>query len=219
MCCSTVFTLSLDHSRPRPFLHGDTVSDRPLKSESSYVLGWLEQVLIVYYSHSGHTKLLAEAIGAGARDGGTMVKIQPTNETSGADLLSADAIVIGSPTYFGSQASNFSAWIETTWTPFWQHGNLSTKKGAVFTTGGGFAQGIEHVLAELIRRLVHFKMEVIYPDQTFGAGYHSYGAIAVTGTPPWNETKGVAPVFLDAAADLGRTVSKRLAEDDAHQEL
>eukprot|EP01047_Picozoa_sp_COSAG01_P114204 COSAG01_NODE_42885_length_435_cov_1.616071_2_plen_28_part_01 len=27
------------------------------------------------------------------------------------------------------------------------------KKGSVFTTGGGFAQGIEHVLAELIRRL------------------------------------------------------------------
>ena len=88
----------------------------------------------MYYSHSGHTKLLAEAIGAGARNGQTMVKIQPTNETSGADLLSADAIIIGSPTYFGSQASNFSAWIETTWTPFWQHGNLSTKKGAVFTT-------------------------------------------------------------------------------------
>jgi NAD(P)H dehydrogenase (quinone) len=182
--------------------------------------GGTKEILVVYYSHSGHTKLLAEAIGVGARSDQTTVKVQPTNETSGADLLSADAIIIGSPTYFGSQASNFSAWIETTWTPFWQHGNLSTKKGAVFTTGGGFAQGIEHVLAELIRRLVHFKVDVIYPDQTFGGGYHSYGAIAVTGTPPWNATKGVAQVFLDAGQDLGRTMVRHLtAAEDTRFEL
>eukprot|EP01047_Picozoa_sp_COSAG01_P082046 COSAG01_NODE_16605_length_1221_cov_8.632799_1_plen_90_part_00 len=89
----------------------------------------------------------------------------------------------------------------------------------MFTTGGGFAQGIEHVLAGLIRRLVHFKLDVVYPDQTFGAGYHSYGAIAVTGTPPWNATKGVAKVFLDAGADLGRTMARRLAPQYAHLEL
>ena len=41
-------------------------------------------------------------------------------------------------------------------------------------------------------------MDVVYPDQTFGAGYHSYGAIAVTGTPPWNATAGVDPVMSRA---------------------
>jgi multimeric flavodoxin WrbA len=71
------------------------------------------QILIVYYSHSGHTKLLAEAIATGARSyDHTAVRVQRTNETSGGDLLGADAVIIGSPTYFGSQASEFSAWIE-----------------------------------------------------------------------------------------------------------
>ena len=162
-------------------------------------------VLVAYYSHSGHTRLLAEAIAAGCRGtpadawhATTTVRVQPTNATSGADLLAADAVIIGSPVYFGSQASEFSAWVEQTWLPYWQNSSLAGKKGAVFTTGGGLAQGLEHVLAELIRRLVHFKMDVVYPDQTFGAGYHSYGAIAVTGTPPWNATAGVDPVMSRA---------------------
>ena len=33
--------------------------------------------------------------------------------------------------------------------------------------------------------------QVIYPDQTFGAGYHSYGAIAVTG-----ESTALSPLPL-----------------------
>lgn len=144
-----------------------------------------------------------------------MVEVKSTDEARGDDLLAADAIVIGSPVYFGSAAANFSAWIEREWFPYWQSGNLSGKAGAVFTTGGGLAQGIEHVLAELIRRLVHFKMEVLYPDQTFGAGYHSYGAIAVTGTAPWDHsTPGhsvVDKVFLDSGAALGQRVAQQIA--------
>jgi len=174
------------------------------------------EVLVVYYSASNHTRLLAEAIGRGAGEAtGTNVRVQPTNRTSQLDLLRADAVVIGSPVYFGSQAAAMSSWIEQTWTPMWQTGNLSGKLGAAFATGGGLAQGLEHVLAELVRRLVHFKMHVVYPDQTFGSGYHSYGAIAVTATEPWSDGGGpasVAKVFLDAGTDLGRTVASRLAE-------
>ena len=169
-----------------------------------------KEVLVVYFSHSGHTALLAEAIAAGARSvPATSVRLLTTGEATGPDLMAADAFIIGCPTYFGDQASNLSAWVETEWMPYWQHGNFSGKKGAAFTTGaiscppplfcqamtgetmqkiagGGLAQGMEFTLAGLIRRLVHFKMDVVYPDQTFGSGYHSYGALAVTGTAPWN---------------------------------
>ena len=53
---------------------------------------------------------------------------------------------------------------------------------------------MEFTLAGLVRRLVHFKMDVVYPDQTFGSGYHSYGALAVTGTAPWNHSTPGKPV-------------------------
>ena len=79
--------------------------------------------------------------------------------------------------------------------------------------GGGLAQGIEHVMSELNRRLIHFKLETVRPDMTWGAGIHSYGAYAITGTPPWSDAgkpASVAKVFLDAGAALGTTVAQRL---------
>jgi NAD(P)H dehydrogenase (quinone) len=100
-----------------------------------------KEVLVVYFSHSGHTRLLAEAIAEGARSvPATSVRLLTTGEATGPDLMAADAFIIGCPTYFGDQASNFSAWVETTWLPYWQHGNFTGKKGAAFTTGGGLAQ-------------------------------------------------------------------------------
>ena len=92
---------------------------------------------MVYFSHSGHTALLAEAIAAGALTvPATSVRLLTTGEATGADLMAADAFIIGCPTYFGDQASNFSAWVETTWMPYWQHGNFSGKKGAVCKCSG-----------------------------------------------------------------------------------
>lgn len=59
--------------------------------------------------------------------------------------------------------------------------------------------------------------DVVYPDQTFGSGYHSYGALAVTGTAPWNHSTPGKPVvdkvFLKSGSALGATVAKRLAAD------
>ena len=174
------------------------------------------EVLVVYYTKSNHTKLLAEAIGNGARgEPLTNVRVKATREAIGDDLIRADAIIIGSPVHFGSQAAEFSRWIETTWTQYWQTGNLTGKLGAVFTTGGGLAQGLEFVLAELTRRLTHFRIDVVTSDMTWGAGVHSYGAVAVTGTDPWSDVgakhASVAKVFLDAGAALGRSVAQRLA--------
>ena len=82
-----------------------------------------------------------------------------------------------------------------------------------YKLGGGLAQGIEHVMSELNRRLIHFKLETVRPDMTWGAGIHSYGAYAITGTPPWSDAgkpASVAKIFLDAGAALGTTVAQRL---------
>lgn len=39
-------------------------------------------------------------------------------------------------------------------------------------------------------------------------GVHSYGAIAVTGTPPWNlSAPAIAEVFKEAGGDLGQKVA------------
>jgi len=64
------------------------------------------RVLISYYSESGNTEKLAKAIAKGAVEVlDVEVQVKRVEETSLDDLLSADAIVMGSPTYYGLLAA------------------------------------------------------------------------------------------------------------------
>jgi multimeric flavodoxin WrbA len=92
----------------------------------------------------------------------------------------ADAIVLGAPTHYGNPASQMLAWIEEDWLHHFTDERLPKKVGAVFTTAGGLAQGMEHTLTSLIRMLESFRVRVVTPDLTTGF-FSSYGAIAVTG--------------------------------------
>lgn len=80
-------------------------------------------VAVVYFSASGHTHLLAEAVAKGASDAGAEAKLlRITGEqiTAGrwqddeimAALSGADAIVFGSPTYMGGVAAQFKAFLD-----------------------------------------------------------------------------------------------------------
>lgn len=80
-------------------------------------------IAIVYFSGSGHTHLMAEAVAKGASDAGAEVKLlritgeQITNgrwqdDAIMATLNQADAIVFGSPTYMGGVAAQFKAFID-----------------------------------------------------------------------------------------------------------
>jgi NAD(P)H dehydrogenase (quinone) len=96
-----------------------------------------------------YTEQLAEAIATGARTviPEANVRVQNVNETSVPDdvLTWADGILLGSPTYFGNPAAGLLSWVDTAWEPFWTDPRFSQKYGAAFATGGGMAQGVEHV--------------------------------------------------------------------------
>jgi NAD(P)H dehydrogenase (quinone) len=81
-------------------------------------------VAIVYFSGSGHTHLMAEAVAAGASSvpGTTAELLRITGEqivngrweepTILEKLSQADAIVFGSPTYMGGVAAQFKAFLD-----------------------------------------------------------------------------------------------------------
>ncbi len=80
-------------------------------------------IAIVYFSGSGHTHLLAEAVAKGATSVGAETKLlritgeQIVNgrwqdESIMAALSQADAIVFGTPTYMGGVAAQFKAFID-----------------------------------------------------------------------------------------------------------
>jgi len=177
-------------------------------------------ILVVWSSQTNHTKNLAAAIAKGAGDAGGSVRLKHvTDATFAGDVKNwSDCIVIGSPTHFGNPASDLLAWVEMDWEGGWIEG-LADKKGAVFATGGGIAQGVEHVVSALIRTLWSFRIKVLTPDPT-RSGYDSYGAVAVTGTPPFNRTGGaIAEDFAEAGEILGRNLVIETAADLATRHL
>lgn len=98
-------------------------------------------VIVTYFSVSGNTKALAEAVVEGVRSvDGVTCELKHVAETSNEDWLEADGIIVGSPTYFGQMAAEVKALFDTTVKIY---GKLEGKVGAAFTTSGGAGCGHE----------------------------------------------------------------------------
>ncbi|WP_373540329.1 flavodoxin family protein [Chamaesiphon sp.] len=84
----------------------------------------MTNIAIVYFSGTGHTHLMAEAIATGAKQvADTNVELIPItgeqivngrwkDDEIFAKLQAADAIVFGSPTYMGGVAAQFKAFVD-----------------------------------------------------------------------------------------------------------
>jgi NAD(P)H dehydrogenase (quinone) len=84
----------------------------------------MTNIAIVYFSGTGHTHLMAEAIAAGAKQvadthveiiritGKQIIDGRWKDDGMLAKLQAADAIVFGSPTYMGGVAAEFKAFID-----------------------------------------------------------------------------------------------------------
>jgi len=112
------------------------------------------RVLVSYYSESGNTEKLAKAIAQGAEEVPDVeVQLKRVDETSLDDLQSADAIVLGSPTYYGLLAAPLKKLLDESAKI---HGKLEGKVGAAFTSSGGVATGAETTLLSILQAmLVH----------------------------------------------------------------
>ena len=111
-------------------------------------------VLIIYDSKTGNTKKMADEIAKGARGvDGINVLIKKANETTNEDLLKADGIIVGSPTYYGIMSAQIKAIFDKSVSI---HGKLSGKVGAAFTNSGGVASGAETTIISILEAmLVH----------------------------------------------------------------
>src|SRR5262249_43917004 len=62
-------------------------------------------LLVTYHSASGNTEKMAQGVADGAKAvAGTSVVLKRVGDVTGNDLLSSDAIIIGSPVYFGTMS-------------------------------------------------------------------------------------------------------------------
>jgi len=139
------------------------------------------KILIIYYSRSGNTEKMAQAVAEGAKQvKGADVEIRKVAEATNEDLLAADAIIVGSPTYYGSMSGKVKEFIDDS---VKIHGKLEGKVGAAFASSGGTASGAETTLLSILQALLVHGMIV----QGRSDDKH-YGAAAV-GAPDREATE------------------------------
>ena len=151
------------------------------------------QVLIMYYSRTGNTKKLAEDIAKGVQEvEGISCVMKPVSEVTQDDFLACDAIIAGSPVYFGTMAAEmkevFDKFVVI-------RKKMGDKIGAAFATSGDQSGGKETTIFSIIQAMLIYGM-IIVGDPLDATGH--YG-VSCSGSPD-NAT-------ASNAAKLGKRVA------------
>jgi len=150
------------------------------------------RILIVYDSVSGNTERMAHAVAEGARQVKNVdVEMKNVDRTNLDDLVCADGIAFGSPTYFGEMSGRLKTFIDES---IKVYGKLEGKVGAAFTSSGGTASGAETTLLSIVQSMfVHGMIVQGRPaDKHFG--------VAAVGSPKDSDLK--------SCRDLGKRVAE-----------
>ena len=166
------------------------------------------KLAIVYYSSTGTVDAMARRAARAGEKAGAEVRLRHVAETAPDeavesqeawaehraevqgepvaepdDLAWADVVLLGTPTRFGSAASQLQAFIDTLG-PLWQEGGLADKVYAGFTASKTEHGGQETTLLNLYTNFMHWGGILVapgYTDQVKFADGNPYGAGKVTG--------------------------------------
>ncbi|MEW5914145.1 MAG: NAD(P)H-dependent oxidoreductase [Thermodesulfobacteriota bacterium] len=119
----------------------------------------MPKVLIVYFSHGGNTRKMAEALAQSIQEAGCQVSLQKVAHTSLDDLKEADGVLLGSPCYFGCMAAPMKAFVDESIKLFGK-GELEGKPGGAFVSTGGIGGCGELALLSLNAALLIHGMVV-----------------------------------------------------------
>lgn len=107
--------------------------------------------LVLYYSRSGNTKAMAKAIVDAMNSAGVSTACKSVSEVATEDLLKVDAIVVGSPTYYGRAAAPLAQLFDETVS---KHGKLDGKVGGAFSSSANIGGGNETTICEINNMLL-----------------------------------------------------------------
>ncbi|MEQ7129495.1 NAD(P)H:quinone oxidoreductase [Actinopolymorpha sp. B11F2] len=147
-------------------------------------------VAVIYYSATGTVYALAQAAAEGAEKAGAETRLRRVAELAPAhavasnpdwqahqertadiaeatleDLEWADAVLFGTPTRYGTMASQLKQFIDTTG-PLWQQGKLADKVYGAFTATGTQHGGQESTLLSLANVFYHWGGILVPPGYT-----------------------------------------------------
>lgn len=131
----------------------------------------MAKALVMYYSRSGNTRRMAELITEGIEKEGVKAFLKDVKNVNAGELIDYDAIVIGSPTYYGTMAAEVKKIFDDS-VKF--HGKLEGKIGAAFASSANIAGGNETTVLDILNAMLIHGM-IIQGDPQ---GDH-YGAVAI----------------------------------------
>jgi NAD(P)H dehydrogenase (quinone) len=157
-------------------------------------------VLVVYHSASGNTEKMAQGVAEGAKAvSDTKVVLKRVSETAADDLLSSDAVIVGSPVYFGNMSGEVKTFFDNWLLKFgvFRDFKMRNKVGGAFATGASISNGKEVTMLAILGAMLVNQMIVV-------GGGGAFGASATTGP----DSPGIDDKELADARDLGKRVAE-----------
>ncbi len=113
----------------------------------------MAKVLVLYYTRTGNTKAMAEFVAAGAEKEGADVTLKDVEGAKPEEMLQYDAIVAGSPTYYGGMAGSLKEFLDA---GVAHHGKLAGKVGGAFSSSANIGGGNETTILNILHvMLIH----------------------------------------------------------------
>ena len=176
------------------------------------------RLLIAFYSRTGTVEALAAAAAGAAREAGAEVRLRRAREVASEEAMAssdgwldsarrqnalyeaptkddaewADAIMFGTPSYFGAMATELKNFLDQLG-PQWKKGALAGKTGGAFSAASWPHGGTEVVTLSLYAPMAHLGMVILptgYTDEAMLEAGSPYGASAIAGSkhhPPSEE--------------------------------
>jgi len=107
--------------------------------------------IVVYYSRSGNTEQMAELIAESMNKAELPTECKSVDKVKAGDLLGFDAIVIGSPTYYGQMAGPIKQLIDDL---VGNHGKLDGKIGGAFSSAANIGGGNETTIMGIVEAML-----------------------------------------------------------------
>jgi len=136
--------------------------------------------IVIYYSRSGNTKKMAEVVIGGLKNEKIEAVLKEVKDVNVDELLQYDAIIIGSPTYYGTMSAEIKKLLDDS-VKF--HGKLDGKIGAAFASSANIGGGNETTILDILNAMLIHGM-IIQGDPQ---GDH-YGPVAI-GSPDGRASK------------------------------
>ena len=132
-------------------------------------------VLVTYHSRTENTRKLAEQIADGVRTVDDVdCVLKPVSEVAIDDILAADGLIAGSPSYYGTMASEMKGLFDRVITG--HRDQTAGTVGAAFSTAGHPTGGLETTMVAILQSMLVAGF-VVLGDPREAGGHYGVGCV------------------------------------------